>query len=90
MEITINFEDSGTFHEVFDEFVTSKKAQGVADATLNNYKYHLIVLYILPYQEQKKRQEQRLPRLVFNLYNFNSGIQQKVNKFIAGSISFCR
>ena len=45
----------GTFHEVFDEFVTSKKAQGVADATLNNYKYHLIVLYILPYQEQKKK-----------------------------------
>ena len=41
MEITMNFEDSRTFQAVFDEFITSKKAQGVADATLNNYKYHL-------------------------------------------------
>lgn len=60
MEITMNFEDSRTFKEVFDEFITSKKAQGVADATLNNYKYHLrsISKYLnieKPFREVKKR-----------------------------------
>ena len=35
---------SGTgrsFKEVYEEFVISKTAQGVSDATLNNYRYHL-------------------------------------------------
>ena len=40
-EITMNLGAGRSFAEVFEEFVISKTAQGVSDATLNNYHYHL-------------------------------------------------
>ena len=40
-EITMNYASGRSFREVFEEFVISKTAQGVSDATINNYHYHL-------------------------------------------------
>ena len=40
-EITMYSGTGRSFKEVYEEFVISKTAQGVSDATLNNYRYHL-------------------------------------------------
>ena len=40
-EITMNIRAGRSFAEVFEEFVISKTAQGVSDATLANYHYHM-------------------------------------------------
>ena len=40
-EITMNYASGRSFREVFEEFVISKTAHGVSDATINNYHYHL-------------------------------------------------
>ena len=37
----MNYASERSFREVFEEFVISKTAQGVSDATLNNYHYHM-------------------------------------------------
>ena len=40
-EITMHQTAEKAFSEVYEEFVISKTARGVSDATLNNYKYHM-------------------------------------------------
>ena len=40
-EITMNLGTGRSFKEVFEEFVISKTAQGVSEATLDNYNYHM-------------------------------------------------
>ena len=40
-EITMNSGAGRSFKEVFEEFVISKTAQGVSEATLDNYHYHM-------------------------------------------------
>ncbi len=37
----MNISAGRSFAEVFEEFVISKTAQGVSDATLDNYHYHM-------------------------------------------------
>ena len=40
-EITMNQGTEKSFREVYEEFVISRIARGVSDATLNNYRYHM-------------------------------------------------
>lgn len=40
-EITMNRTTGMSLKSVFEEFVISKTAQGVSEATLNNYQYHM-------------------------------------------------
>ena len=64
-KIAVPMEVSKNFLEVFEMFVTSQTAKGVADITIRNYRYHMKNMsnYLdaeLPFDEISKREIEQM------------------------------